>query len=97
VLLCTDLHAGNVLAAQRQPWLVIDPKPYVGDPTYDVLQDLLNCEERLLVDPKGPGHALADLLDLDRQRLLLWLFARCVQESPDCPQLATVARRAAPR
>lgn len=27
VLLCTDLHAGNVLAAQREPWLVIDPKP----------------------------------------------------------------------
>lgn len=27
VLLCTDLHAGNVLAAEREPWLVIDPKP----------------------------------------------------------------------
>jgi streptomycin 6-kinase len=27
VLLCTDLHAANILAAQRQPWLVIDPKP----------------------------------------------------------------------
>jgi len=35
VLLCTDLHPGNVLAARREPWLVIDPKPYVGDPTYD--------------------------------------------------------------
>jgi streptomycin 6-kinase len=33
VLLCTDLHAGNVLAADREPWLVIDPKPYAGDPT----------------------------------------------------------------
>jgi streptomycin 6-kinase len=42
-LLCTDLHAENVLAAQREPWLVIDPKPYVGDPTYDALQHLLNC------------------------------------------------------
>jgi streptomycin 6-kinase len=31
VLLATDLHAGNVLRAQRQPWLVIDPKPFVGD------------------------------------------------------------------
>ena len=28
VLLATDLHAGNVLQAQRQPWLVIDPKPH---------------------------------------------------------------------
>ena len=35
LLLCTDLHAHNVLAAQREPWLVIDPKPFVGDPTYD--------------------------------------------------------------
>jgi streptomycin 6-kinase len=44
VLLCTDLHGGNILAAQRAPWLVIDPKPYVGDPAYDVLQHMLNCE-----------------------------------------------------
>lgn len=34
VLLCTDLHAGNVLAAQRQPWLVIDPNlTWVTPPT----------------------------------------------------------------
>ena len=26
-LLATDLHAGNVLAARREPWLAIDPKP----------------------------------------------------------------------
>ena len=95
MLLCTDLHAGNLLASQREPWLVIDPKPYVGDPTYDVLQHMLNCEERLLADPEGLVHALADLLDLDRERLLLWLFARCVQESPDSPQLAAVAHRIA--
>ena len=31
VLLATDLHAGNVLRARREPWLVIDPKPFVGD------------------------------------------------------------------
>ncbi|MHB1836702.1 MAG: aminoglycoside phosphotransferase family protein [Solirubrobacteraceae bacterium] len=32
---CTDLHAENVLCSQREPWLVIDPKPYVGDPAYE--------------------------------------------------------------
>ncbi len=32
-LLCTDLHAGNVLSGIRQPWLLIDPNPYVGDPS----------------------------------------------------------------
>jgi streptomycin 6-kinase len=35
VLLATDLRAGNVLRARREPWLVIDPKPVVGDPAYD--------------------------------------------------------------
>ena len=42
VLLCTDLHPENVLAAGREPWLMVDPKPYVGDPTYDPVQHMLN-------------------------------------------------------
>ena len=53
VLLATDLHAGNILAAHREPWLAIDPKPYVGDPTYDALQHMLNCDRRLHADPAG--------------------------------------------
>jgi streptomycin 6-kinase len=96
-MLCTDLHAGNVLAAEREPWLLVDPNPYVGDPTYDPLQHLLNCEQRLRSDPLGLATRLADLLDLDRDRLVLWLFARCVQESPDWPVLAEVALHLAPR
>ena len=96
VVLCTDLHAENVLAAQREPWLVIDPNPYVGDPTYDGLQHMLNCDERLRADARGLAYRMADLLDLDRDRLLLWLFARCVQESPGWPGLADVARAVAP-
>jgi streptomycin 6-kinase len=31
VLLHQDLHPGNVLAAEREPWLVIDPKPLRGE------------------------------------------------------------------
>ncbi|MGH3319359.1 MAG: aminoglycoside phosphotransferase family protein [Streptosporangiaceae bacterium] len=96
-LLCTDLHAGNVLAARRQPWLVIDPKPYVGDPTYDALQHMLNCEDRLRMDPAGFARRMADLLDLHAGRLLAWLFARCVQESIDQPLLREVATRVTPR
>ncbi|MBO0682591.1 MAG: kinase [Candidatus Dormibacteraeota bacterium] len=96
VLLCTDLHAGNVLAAEREPWLAIDPKPHVGDPTYDALQHMLNCDARLRADPHGLARRMAGLLGLAPDRLLLWLFARCVQESADWPNLAEVARRVAP-
>ena len=93
VVLATDLHADNVLAAEREPWLVIDPKPYLGDPAYDPLQHMLNCERRLRADPAGLADRMADLLELDADRLRRWLFARCVQESPDWPALADVARR----
>ena len=96
VVLCTDLHAGNILAAQREPWLVIDPKPYVGDPTYDVLQHLLNCDARLRANTRELVWRMAELLELDPDRILLWLFARCVQESADWPQLGELARRIAP-
>jgi streptomycin 6-kinase len=96
VLLCTDLHAGNVLAAGREPWLVIDPKPFVGDPCYDVLQHLLNCTERLTEDPRGLAQRMADLLDLDGDRIRHWLFARCVIEGADDPTLQAVAAQLAP-
>ncbi|MGH3735400.1 MAG: aminoglycoside phosphotransferase family protein [Micromonosporaceae bacterium] len=96
VVLCTDLHAGNVLAAEREPWLVIDPKPHVGDRTYDALQHILNCTERLSRDPRRYTRRMADLLDLDTHRLELWLFARCVQESINDPALRHVAEQLAP-
>ena len=76
VLLATDLHAGNVLQAQREPWLVIDPKPFVGDPTYDATQHLFNCDARLRSDPEGVIRHFSDLLNVDHERVHLWLFAR---------------------
>ena len=93
VLLCTDLHAGNVLSAQREPWLVIDPKPCLGDAAFDVVQHLLNCMERLHQDPLALVERVADLAGVDRDRARLWLFARLVQESPGEPAVADVARR----
>lgn len=96
VLLCTDLHAENVLSAEREPWLVIDPKPFIGDPAFDVVQHMLNCGARLHADPAGLVARMAGLLDLDPQRVRLWLFARCVQESPNSPTAGELARRVAP-
>lgn len=91
-LLCTDLHAANILAAQREPWLVIDPKPHVGDPAYDSVQHMLNCPRRLSTDPEGLARRMADLVGVDPERQVEWLFARCVQESLRWPELAPVAR-----
>lgn len=96
VLLCTDLHAANIVSAEREPWLVIDPKPYLGDPAYDVIQHLLNCDQRLRADPVALVARMSDLLDLDAERVSRWLFARCVQESISQPWLRPIAQVLAP-
>jgi len=80
VLLATDLHAGNVLKSQRAPWLVIDPKPFVGDPAYDATQHLVNCSERLRADPHSTIDRFADLLEVSSERVRLWIFARAAAE-----------------
>lgn len=80
VLLCTDLHAGNVLSAERAPWLAIDPKPFVGDPAYDATQHLWNCKERMLKNPLDTIRRFADLLEVDWERVQAWFFARGVAE-----------------
>jgi streptomycin 6-kinase len=99
VLLATDLHAGNVLRAEREPWLVIDPKPFVGDPAYDATQHLFNCDERLRSDPEGTIRRFADLLGVDYERVRLWTFARAAAEPRDNwndAHLIALARTLAP-
>ena len=83
VLLATDLHAGNVLSAQREPWLAIDPKPFIGDRSYDPVQHLINCEQRLHRDPAGLVARVADLAGVDPHRLCLWVFARAAADPRD--------------
>lgn len=83
VLLATDLHAGNVLCAQREPWLAIDPKPFVGDPAYDATQHLLNCRSRLRADARGTIARFSELLGVDSQRVRRWTFARLAAEPRD--------------
>lgn len=83
VLLATDLHAGNVLRAQREPWLVIDPKPFVGDRAFDATQHLFNCKDRILAAPDATIHRVADLLEVDEERIRLWMLARSAAEPRD--------------
>jgi streptomycin 6-kinase len=39
---------------------------------------------------------MAELLELDPERVRLWLFARCAQESSNYPNMRAIARRLAP-
>lgn len=99
VLLATDLHAGNVLRAEREPWLVVDPKPFVGDPAYDATQHLFNCRARLRSDPEGTIRGFAEVLGIEHERVRLWTFARAAAEPRDDWQtsdLVAVARAIAP-
>jgi Aminoglycoside/hydroxyurea antibiotic resistance kinase len=85
--------------AERQPWLVIDPKSFVGDPAYDGNQHLFNCSARLQSHPDETIRRLADLLGVDYGRLQLWTFARAAAEPRDNwsnREWMDLARRIAP-
>ena len=76
VLVNQDLHAGNVLRARRQPWLVIDPKPLVGEREFGIAA---------IVRGRELGHSrdavlrrldrLTTELGLDRDRARAWALA----------------------
>lgn len=85
VLLHGDLHHGNVLAADRTPWLAIDPKPLVGDPCYDLAWLVRDRLKTLAAAPAAGSAArrrlarLADSLEVDRDRLRDWTVFRSVE------------------
>jgi hypothetical protein len=85
------------LAAQPEPWLVIDPNPYVGDPAYDLLLHMLNCEDRLAAHPAGLANRVAALAGIDAHRVRQWLSARGVQKSIGSPLMCQVGGAARAR
>ena len=52
VVLHQDLHGGNVLQAQREPWLAIDPKPLVGEREFDTASFLRDRRWELRKRPR---------------------------------------------
>ena len=77
VLLHQYLHADNVLRAQREPWLVIDPKPLRGEREFSVAPIVRAYElghSRDLV--LGRLDRLTSELGLDRERARLWAFTQ---------------------
>ena len=86
MLLHGDLHPGNVLSAERVPWLAIDPKPLVGDPAFEPIQLLTQRAGRIAEPPPAPEveerlTTIADLLGLDATRVARWGIARCAEWS----------------
>ncbi|MER5753054.1 aminoglycoside phosphotransferase family protein [Streptomyces sp. NPDC002088] len=76
-LLHWDLHYDNVLAADRAPWLAIDPKPLIGDPGFDLLPALHNRYDP--DDLPWRFDAMTDVLGLDRARARAWTLGRVLQ------------------
>ena len=93
VLLHQDLHGDNVLSAQREPWLAIDPKPLVGEPEFAVAP---------IVRSRELGHSRRDVLErfdrlsselsLDRDRARGWTIAQTIAWGFGHPGHAEVAR-----
>ncbi|MBN1180492.1 MAG: phosphotransferase [Anaerolineae bacterium] len=84
VLLHGDLHHANILRAERETWLAIDPKGVVGEAEYDVGALLRNPLPWLLEQPDPAAVAarrvavLADMLGFDPRRILGWGVAQAV-------------------
>jgi streptomycin 6-kinase len=80
-----DLHYENVLAADREPWLVIDPKPMSGDPHYEVAPLLWNRWDELAGDVRGGlrrrFQATVDGAGLDEDRARDWVVVRMMHNA----------------
>jgi streptomycin 6-kinase len=87
VLLHEDLHQANILAAQREPWLAIDPHGLIGPPVLDTIQMILNVlwrEPDATAWPRLVARyvaALAEATGLDREQVRLCGAARGVLEA----------------
>ncbi|MFI9504338.1 aminoglycoside phosphotransferase family protein [Nocardia sp. NPDC052566] len=77
LLVNEDLHYENVLAGEREPWLVIDPKPLIGDLEFTTLALLWNRMPESGLDDRFA--ALVDIACLDPDRARAWTLVRAVR------------------
>jgi streptomycin 6-kinase len=90
VLLHQDLHGENVLAAEREPWLVIDPKPLSGEREFSVAPIVRSFElGHTKRDALRRLDRLCSELALDRDRALGWTVAQTVAWSGGSDFVAT--------
>ena len=71
-----------MLAADREPWLVIDPKPMSGDPHYEPAPMLWNrwdgASRATCGRLRRRFHTLVDAAGLDEDRARDWVVVRMV-------------------
>ena len=75
-----DIHYENVLAGEREPWLVVDPKIVIGDPEYGLAQLLFTRLEDMQANGGLAHHfqLLVDAAECDEQLARAWTLVRCV-------------------
>jgi streptomycin 6-kinase len=82
VMVHGDLHYGNVLAGDRQPWSVISPRPISGDPHAEVTPLLSHRWDEVAASGDVRGtlrrrfHAVIDTAGLDEERARDWVIVR---------------------
>jgi streptomycin 6-kinase len=82
VLVNRDFHLGNVLAAEREPWLAIDPKPLAGERVFDT-GHLLRSSLSQRPDQAAVDHLVGQLaaeFDVDGDRIRAWALVRSVED-----------------
>jgi streptomycin 6-kinase len=80
VVVNRDAHLGNFLSAGREPWLLIDPKPVLGEPAFDGSFLLLaNLDQQATHrDAESLIERLSDGLAVDADRVRGWAIVRAV-------------------
>jgi streptomycin 6-kinase len=84
VVLHQDYHGGNVLRAEREPWLAIDPKPLVGEREFDAASLLRDRRDELVADASPRQRVrrrldqLSAELSLDRERMRGWAIVHAL-------------------
>lgn len=79
VLCHQDLHGGNILSAEREPWLAIDSKPIVAERAYDLVPAVRDLDEDGRITAAAMRRrldVLSSLLGVDRERARCWTIAK---------------------
>jgi streptomycin 6-kinase len=84
-----DLHYRKVLAADREPWLVVAPDPMNGDPHYELAPMLWHRWDevtgRIRDTVQRRFYTLVDATGFDEERARAWVIVRVVREATRDP------------